>query len=171
MVTEKMKEAGAQITSDLWDAEVSITSGGLGSEKTWDEFIEGRSSMNLDLVKQYVSGEIDSVTAIYIAMARTRVSDVPNKEGIGSESSPIDLFGGFDPEEHDLVTMDGYDDCIVGVVEQFGRPPIVCYSKSKVLSRLMQDGMTEDEAEEFWSFNQIGAWVGGEYPVFSYAEQ
>ena len=61
--------------------------------------------------------------------------------------------------------MQGYDDCIAGIVERFGAPPIVCYDKGKVLARLMQDGMSEDEAE-FWSFNQIGAWVGESTPCF-----
>jgi len=35
-----------------------------------------------------------------------------------------DLFAGFDPEELDLLTMDGFDDCIVGIVERFGQDPI-----------------------------------------------
>ncbi len=77
-----------------------------------------------------------------------------------------EMFGGFDPEEHALKTMDGYDDCIVGVVEQFGRPPIVCYSKPMVIAKLMKDGMSEEEAEEFWSFNQIGAYWGENTPCF-----
>ena len=80
------------------------------------------------------------------------MSNEQNKEEVG----PTALFGGFDPEESDLLTMNGYDDCIVGV----------CYSKPKVLERLMADGMTEDEAVEFWSFNQIGAWVGENTPCF-----
>jgi hypothetical protein len=27
-------------------------------------------------------------------------------------------------EENSFMSMDGYDDCLIGVVEQFGRPPI-----------------------------------------------
>ena len=78
-----------------------------------------------------------------------------------------DLLGDWGDE---LFTMDGYDDCIAGVVEQFGRPPIVCYDKRKVLAKLQKDGMSEDEAEEFWSFNQIGAWVGESTPCFLTAQ-
>jgi hypothetical protein len=66
----------------------------------------------------------------------------------------------------DMLTMDGYDDCIAGVVEQFGRPPIVCYDKAKVLAKIQEDGLDEDEALEWWSFNQIGAWVGEYTPCF-----
>ena len=40
------------------------------------------------------------------------------------------------------------------------------YNKEKVLERLVADGMTPDEAIEFWEFNQIGAWVGDQTPCF-----
>jgi hypothetical protein len=69
-------------------------------------------------------------------------------------------------DEEGYIKMDGYDDCIVGVVEQFGRPEILCYDKAKVLDKMVKDGMTYEEAEEFWSFNQIGAWVGDATPCF-----
>ncbi len=74
---------------------------------------------------------------------------------------------GFQPDE--LLTMDGYDDCIVGVVERYGQPPIVCYDKEKVIDKLVaeagEDG-TREEAEEFFDYNQIGAWVGETTPCF-----
>jgi hypothetical protein len=66
----------------------------------------------------------------------------------------------------DILLMDGYDDCVVGVVEQFGRPPIVCYDRELVIRKLMEDGMTQEEAEEFFEFNQIGAWAGERTPCF-----
>lgn len=66
----------------------------------------------------------------------------------------------------ELMLMDGYDDCIVGIVERYGQAPIVCYSKPKILDKLMADGMTAEEAEEFWAFNQIGAWMGELTPCF-----
>jgi hypothetical protein len=76
------------------------------------------------------------------------------------------LFAGFDPEECELITMDGYDDCILGVVERFGQNPIVCYDKEKVLQRLVSDGCNRDEAEEFFYVNQVGAWLGDSTPCF-----
>lgn len=82
------------------------------------------------------------------------------------EENELDLFCGFDPDEHKLVTMDGYDDCIVGIVERYGQPPIVCYDKQKVLQSLEADGCDPDEAEEFFYFNQIGAWAGESTPCF-----
>ena len=84
----------------------------------------------------------------------------------GTLLKSTDLFAGFDPDEHEMLTMDGYDDCIVGVVERYGQKPIVCYDKEKVLQRLESEGCDRDEAEEFFYFNQIGAWVGDSTPCF-----
>jgi hypothetical protein len=68
--------------------------------------------------------------------------------------------------EEEALTMDGYDDCIMGTCQQFGRPSLVAYDLEKVIKKLMKDGCTREEAEEFWSFNQIGAYMGDYTPVF-----
>ena len=72
-------------------------------------------------------------------------------------------IAGFSTEDHDLLIMDGFDDCIEGVVERFGQNPIVCYNKQKVLS-VLEEEMTSEEAYEWFEFNQIGAWVGDSTP-------
>lgn len=60
-----------------------------------------------------------------------------------------------------------YADCIVGVVEGFDGPPRICYDKHKVLKRFMtSDGMTREEAREYFDFNVIGAYMGRTTPVF-----
>ena len=66
----------------------------------------------------------------------------------------------------DMMTMDGFDDCIVGVVERFGQMDIFCYDKEKVLLKLQEMGMDEEEALEFFEFNHLGAWVGEGTPCF-----
>ena len=66
-----------------------------------------------------------------------------------------------------LLKMDGFDDCIVGVCERYGMDAVIAYDKDKVIDKLVtRDGMTRDEAEEFFSYNQIGAWMGEKTPVF-----
>jgi hypothetical protein len=55
------------------DAQVSSHMGGLGGSKDWEEFESAHSGKNMDLIKQYVADEIDSVTAIYIAMHRESI--------------------------------------------------------------------------------------------------
>jgi len=71
-------------------------------------------------------------------------------------------------EEYDIkvVFMDGYDDCIEGLVERFGMDPVVCYDKEKVIAKIIRDGMTTDDAYEWFEYNQIGAWVGDGIPCF-----
>jgi hypothetical protein len=69
-------------------------------------------------------------------------------------------------EDTPFSIIDGYDDCVIGVIEQFGRPPIICYDRSLVIQKLMKDGMSDEEAEEFFEYNQIGAYMGEFTPCF-----
>ena len=66
----------------------------------------------------------------------------------------------------EALVMDGFDDCIVGMVERCGQAPIVCYDRGKVLSKMELDGCSREDSEEFFYFNQIGAWVGDGTPCF-----
>ena len=62
--------------------------------------------------------------------------------------------------------MDGYDDCVVGAVTRFGISPVLCYDLHKVIARMVDDGMTEAEAYEYYNFNMLGAWVCDGTPAF-----
>ena len=66
----------------------------------------------------------------------------------------------------EMLAMDGYDDCIAGICTRYGQEPVIIYDRARVIARLMDDGMTEDEAEEFHEFNQAGAWMGERTPAF-----
>lgn len=66
----------------------------------------------------------------------------------------------------DMMIMNGFDDCIIGVCYRFGQEPILAYDVSKIIDTLMGDGMSEDEALEYYNFNQIGAWIGDTTPCF-----
>ena len=67
-----------------------------------------------------------------------------------------------------VLTMDGYDDCILGVLQRYGiDAPVLVYDKEKVLEKIMLlSDSTYDEAEEYFEFNQLGAWVGEGTPAF-----
>jgi|TARA_Y100000310_G_scaffold266155_1_gene277547 hypothetical protein len=65
-----------------------------------------------------------------------------------------------------MTVMDGYEDCIVGICNRFGQEPIIAYDYEKIIQRHIDDGMTEDEAREYFDYNQIGAWVGDDTPCF-----
>ena len=66
----------------------------------------------------------------------------------------------------EVALMDGYDDCIVGVICGAGIQSKVCYSTEKVICKLMDDGMMYDDALEYHDFNQVGAYVGEHTPCF-----
>ncbi len=62
--------------------------------------------------------------------------------------------------------MDGYDDCIMGAVVRFGSEPFLLYDQDAVIGKLMNEGMTHEDAVEFHEYNQLGAWVGDSTPAF-----
>jgi hypothetical protein len=77
-----------------------------------------------------------------------------------------ELLERYESDDQPLTKMDGYDDCLLGVVLRFGQPPILCYDRTKVLDKLVAGGMTHEDAVEWFEFNQIGAWVGDTTPCF-----
>ena len=68
--------------------------------------------------------------------------------------------------EVDMLKMDGFDSCILGVVYRANQGPIVCYSRPAVINALIHQGMTRQEAEEYHGFNQADAWMGEGTPCF-----
>jgi len=69
------------------------------------------------------------------------------------------------------ILLDGLEDAILGVVEEFGNSPRVLYSKHKILTILCErDGMTWSEAEEFYDYNILGLYAGEQNPIFLITE-
>lgn len=69
------------------------------------------------------------------------------------------------------VLLDGLEEAIIGVVEEFGNGPRVLYSKNKILEILTKrDMMTWSEAEEYYDFNILGLYAGEQNPVFLFTE-
>lgn len=70
--------------------------------------------------------------------------------------------------DEDTLLADGLEDAIVGVLFA---PMRVLYDTGRVLGILMtRDGMSEEEACEFFQFNIEGAFMGPKTPVFLYVE-
>jgi hypothetical protein len=69
------------------------------------------------------------------------------------------------------IKLDGLDDAILGIVEEFGNGPRILYSKNKILKILSErDGMTWSESEEFYDYNILGLYAGEQNPVFLITE-
>jgi len=51
----------------------------------------------------------------------------------------------------ELLIPTGMQGALVGVIERFGMNPVALISKSKVIEHYVSDGMTPEEAEEFYN--------------------
>lgn len=70
-------------------------------------------------------------------------------------------------QANELLTMDGYDDCIIGIGYRAGNnDPYVVYDTKKIIHKLMNSGMSYHQAVEFHEFNQSCAWLGDKTPGF-----
>lgn len=61
-----------------------------------------------------------------------------------------------------IMKADGFDEAIIGEELLTGR---LVYSKSKCIEILMRD-MSEEDAEDYFGFNILGAYVGEGTPLF-----
>ena len=66
----------------------------------------------------------------------------------------------------DLLLADGWDDQIIGTAYSPGRKLLVVYDGDAIIEKMVKDGASYEEAEEYFSFNVEGAWVGERTPVF-----
>jgi hypothetical protein len=70
--------------------------------------------------------------------------------------------------DEDFVFFDDLDDAVIGYVSAVVGENVILYDRGKVIEILMRDnGWTDDEAEEYFSFNIIGAYVGDRTPMFA----
>ena len=66
----------------------------------------------------------------------------------------------------DVIVADGFEDALIGVGQQFNKAMAV-YDRQKCIEILIErDGMSDEEAVEYFEFNVIGAWVGEQTPMF-----
>jgi hypothetical protein len=67
----------------------------------------------------------------------------------------------------DALKADGFDDAIIGVAHRAGGMEVIAYDIEKCLKVLRdRDGMSHEEAQEFFDFNVVAAWMGDQTPVF-----
>ena len=66
-----------------------------------------------------------------------------------------------------MLYVDGHEDALVGTGHMFGRQEVAVYSSKKIKEKLMKrDGMTQEEAEDFFDFNILGSYNGPGMPLF-----
>jgi len=68
----------------------------------------------------------------------------------------------------DVLIADGFDDAIIGIAERYGMNPVVLYNKNKCLNIMQtRDGMSEEDAIDFFYYNIVGAYMGEHTPCFA----
>lgn len=65
-----------------------------------------------------------------------------------------------------VVYPEEFEDCIVGVAERYGGPPVAVLDVEKMLAALQKEGMTKDEAIDYFENNILVAYVGESTPVY-----
>jgi len=67
----------------------------------------------------------------------------------------------------EAIKLDGFDDCVVGVVSTFNTSMLLLYDIEKIIRKLMErDKMTWEEAVEYYAYNIRGAYFGYNSPIF-----
>lgn len=73
-----------------------------------------------------------------------------------------------------MLKADGYDDCILGeacIWREHVQVDVLVYSADQIIAKLIaDDGMSDDEAREYYYFNIEGAYVGLHTPVFVFKD-
>lgn len=69
----------------------------------------------------------------------------------------------------DALLADGFEDALIGVGIRCGMPYVACYDAGKCIRILMDQGMSEEDAIEYFDFNVTGADVGEAMPIFVYS--
>ena len=65
------------------------------------------------------------------------------------------------------IILDGFNEAIVGITEEFGGIKRLLYSKYKILEILQENNpMTQSEAEEYYDYNIVGLYAGDQNPIF-----
>lgn len=67
--------------------------------------------------------------------------------------------------DQEILIANGFEEAFLGVAVQFNNH-IPIFSKAKCIDILISQGMSYDEAEEFFEFNVQSAWHGSNTPAF-----
>lgn len=131
-----------------------------GESSTWIKFYEG-DNQKVETVDGHIfmmgvqNGEKRRVKLNLLDARKTK--QVKLRKAIDSwviENHP----------EQDILLADGFEEAFMGIAYQFDKP-IALFDKEKCITILARD-MSREEAEEYFSFNVEGAYVGPQTPAF-----
>jgi hypothetical protein len=72
-----------------------------------------------------------------------------------------------DYPDEEFLKMDGYDDCVIGMIENHDHVLVLVYDTEKVIRKNMKLCKSNyEDAYEYFEFNQLGSYVGKKTPMF-----
>jgi hypothetical protein len=67
----------------------------------------------------------------------------------------------------EAIVCDGLEEALIGIGYTFNKSPIAVYDKNIIIDiYIKRDGMTYEEAEEFFEYNVLGSYCGEHTPIF-----
>lgn len=66
----------------------------------------------------------------------------------------------------EMIIFPDIADALIGYGEQFGQEIQAVYDKDKVINIYMEQGMSEEEAHEYFYFNTVGLGLSQGTPIF-----
>lgn len=76
--------------------------------------------------------------------------------------SVVDQLGDLNP---DAYLFDNMSSALIGIGYIGYKDPVAIYSKAKIYAKLLSDGLSQEDAEEYFSSKFVGTWVGENTPV------
>jgi len=68
--------------------------------------------------------------------------------------------------DDEILKADGFDECILGFEYSWDGTIRLIYSIKSILDTLIEDGLSIDDAIEYFEFNMRGAYVGEKTPIW-----
>ena len=78
----------------------------------------------------------------------------------------IEMYG---EEAENMVLADGLDKAFVGIAFSFGEKIRAVYDIDRVIEELQEQGMSHEDAQEYFDYNIAGSYVGHQTPIFMHA--
>lgn len=89
-----------------------------------------------------------------------------------SAYKPEILFLDLEQLNQRALKLDGYDECIIGIAYDQKRGHLIAYSQEKIINTLMKrDGMSNEDAVDYFDYNIADAWMGDGTPIIIQTEE
>lgn len=141
---EKKNELGHKYFWVPLEHQLKWLNNGLG-KITYFEVIENRESKNKN------KGDLAGTGFMY-QMHSDYVKNLKLHANLESEAA--------------YLKADGFDDCLIGLGFSFGRHGVLVYDQAKIIEKLEQQGMSHEEAFEYYEYNIARAFLGDNMPIF-----